>query len=59
MTVLFSHTGLDENEQKKQAVVRELVETEANYIQHLMVIVEVSDYRFSIPSRWLYIEHLC
>ncbi|XP_022123977.2 uncharacterized protein LOC110999289 isoform X2 [Pieris rapae] len=32
---------LDENEQKKQAVVRELVETEANYIQHLMVIVEV------------------
>ncbi|CAK1554169.1 unnamed protein product [Leptosia nina] len=38
---IYNWKTLDENEQRKQAVVRELVATEANYIQHLMVIVEV------------------
>ncbi|XP_047523958.1 uncharacterized protein LOC125062229 [Pieris napi] len=41
LELAYKWKTLDENEQKKQAVVRELVETEANYIQHLMVIVEV------------------
>ncbi|CAG4942243.1 unnamed protein product [Colias eurytheme] len=38
---IFDWKTLPETEQAKQAVIRELVSTEADYIQHLIVIVEI------------------
>ncbi|XP_038216605.1 uncharacterized protein LOC119835700 [Zerene cesonia] len=38
---IFDWKTLSETEQAKQAVIRELVSTEADYIQHLIVIVEI------------------
>lgn len=42
ITVLLVDTELPSNEEARQAVVRELVNTESIYIRHLTAIVEVS-----------------